>query len=237
MPDTATGGADGSEFGIDQLPLDLTLEPQWGREDFLVGPSNEEACRLVEAWPDWPARLLVLVGPPASGKTHLARIWSATSGAAVVSPAELSADRLPLLARQHAVIDGAPHGLDPTALFHLINMAAERGTGLMITTREPPSAWGLALPDLVSRLRRAVIVSLGEPDDALIRAVLVKLFLDRQLAVDTGLVDYAATRLERSFGAARRFVAALDRLSLASSRRPGRRLAARVLDLMDSRRD
>jgi chromosomal replication initiation ATPase DnaA len=237
MPDAGGEPAPASDLVVSQLPLDLTLEPQWGREDFLVGAPNEAAFRLIEGWSGWPSRLLVLAGPPGSGKTHLSHIWRSLSGAVAPAPESLSVEGVAGLAGHHVVIDGAGPDIDQPALFHLINQAQEAGKSLLVTVRAPPSDWEKLLPDLASRLRRALSAVIDQPDDALIRALLVKLLLDRQLMVDTGLVDYAAVRMERSFAAARRFVAALDRLSLSSSRRPGRRLAGEVLDWMATNPD
>jgi chromosomal replication initiation ATPase DnaA len=232
MPDDA-GDTDGT-FGdlIRQLPLDLTLEPQWGEEDFLVGPSNADAFAMIGRWPDWPGRVLLLRGPAGAGKTHLARIWCARSGATWRAASGLTAGDIPALAESGAAIDGIQPGFDETILFHLVNLAAERGSDLLLTAGDSLLDWRPTLPDLASRLRRSQLVTIFEPDDTLIRALLVKLFLDRQLRIDTALVDYSAVRLERSFEAVRRFVAIMDRMSLAMNRRPTTRLAARALDWM-----
>ena len=61
------------------------------------------------------------------------------------------------------------------------------------------------------------------------RAILVKLFADRQLQVDESLVGYLITHLERSFAAARAAVDTLDREALRRKRRLTRALAAEVL--------
>jgi chromosomal replication initiation ATPase DnaA len=232
MADRGAGDAAAARAGSGQLPLDLTLEPQWGEEDFLVGPSNAEAFALIERWPDWPGRVLVLRGPAGAGKTHLSRIWCARSGAIWRSAAGLAVADAPALAEQGAAIDGILPGIDETALFHLVNLAAERGRDLLLTAGDSLLDWRPALPDLASRLRRAPEATIGQADDALIRALLVKLFLDRQLRVDPALIDYAAMRLERSFEATRRFVAVLDRMSLAMNRRLTVRLAGEALERM-----
>jgi len=213
-----------------QLPLDLPVETRLGEEDFLVGGSNSEAYAMLDAWPEWPARVLTLAGPPASGKSHLAAIWAARTGARVAAAATLAADMVPALAAGAAVIEDIDGpALDEAALFHLLNLAQERGAFLLLTTARPPSALDLILPDLASRLRRAPLVSIAAPDDVLIRALLVKLFVDRQLLVDTALVEYLALRLERSFVAAQAAVARLDRETLARRRRLTRQAAAEIL--------
>jgi chromosomal replication initiation ATPase DnaA len=211
----------------EQLALALEHAARLGREDFLEGPSNSVALALIERWPDWPARAVVLVGPEGSGKTHLAAIWAAAARAQTVAAAALAAPDLPRLVSAGAVVveDLTPQGFDERALFHLLNLARQEGADLLITARSAPAGWPVALTDLASRLRALPVVSLAAPDDALLRAVIVKLCADRQLAVDEGLVRYLVTRIERSFAAARAAVIALDREALRQKRPITRALA------------
>lgn len=216
--------------GPRQLALDLAPAPGFDRENFLVSGSNEHAYAMVEAWPGWPDPVLLLIGPPGAGKSHLGAIWAAVAGARVLSAAALDETDLEALASTPLLVEDLDRaGPPPTRLFHLLNLARERGAGLVLTARSSPEAWGLALPDLVSRLRLAPRAEIGPPDDALMRAVLVKLLVDRQLVVDTRLVDYAALRLGRSLDAARLFIDTVDRRALSLKTRITRTLAAEVI--------
>ncbi len=211
---------------MNQLPLPFDHAPRYGLDDFMPSASNEAALMAVERWPGWPDRVLLLVGPEGAGKSHLARIWAARADADILSPLDLGGD-LDLLVRRNAVVEDAERaGIPEPALFHLLNLVRERGLSLLVTARSAPAGWSLATADLVSRLRLAPIVEIAPPDDALMRAVLVKLFADRQLAVDAALVDWLALRIERSLDSARRAVAALDRAGLDAGRRITRTLAA-----------
>jgi chromosomal replication initiation ATPase DnaA len=214
-----------------QLPLDLALEPRFGAEDFLVSESNAEAYTRIEAWPDWPGGMLALAGPPASGKSHLTAIWAERTGARVLSARSLEKAGLPALAAAGAVAveDGDLGVLPEAALFHLLNLLEEKSASLLISGTVSPAAWTVRTPDLASRLRKMPVVGIAAPDDALIRALFVKLFVDRQLVVDTALVEYLTVRIERSFTAVRATVDRLDRESLARGRRLTRPMAARIL--------
>ena len=213
-----------------QLALALPHAESFAREDFLTGAPNEAALAMIERWPDWPDRALALVGPEGAGKSHLAAIWAETAGARRVSARALGETNLiGALATGALVIEDAPARLDERALFHLLNLIREEEAYLLITARVAPARWSVALPDLASRLRAVPTVALSAPDDALLRAVLVKLFADRQLGVDSSLVSYLTTRIERSFAAARAAVETLDREALRMQRPVTRALAAELL--------
>ena len=219
--------------GPRQLSFDLPLDPRYGREDFLVGPANEAAYERVEAWPDWPHPVLVLVGPAGAGKSHLAAIWAERAHAWTVPAADIALDGVPHLASNGAlVVEDADRaaGRDEAALFHLLNGLAERGAPVVLTARRPVDGWGLATRDLLSRLRLAPAVAIDPPDEALIGAVLVKLFVDRQLVVDLAVVQALAPRIGRSIARARALVAELDREALSRGRRITRPMALAVLE-------
>lgn len=220
-----------------QLALDLPAPPRYGREDFLVTPSNSQAWEMFERWPEWPGRTLLLIGPPGSGKSHLGAIWARRAGARVIAAADLPRLDLPDIARSGAALleDADRPPLREREMFHLINLIAADGGFLAITATTWPDAWGVGLPDLLSRLRRAPAVAIEQPDEALMRAVLVKLFVDRQLIVETSVIEYLVLRMERSLDAARSIVAALDRAALERGRAITRPLAAAILgDVADT---
>jgi chromosomal replication initiation ATPase DnaA len=211
-----------------QLALALEHPESYAREDFLAGACNGAALKLIESWPDWPANAIALVGPEGSGKSHLASIWAARSGARIISGRSLNgADLMAALATAALVIEEAA-AADERALFHLFNLAREETAFLLFTTRTPPATWPVAIADLASRLRALPIVTLRPPDDAMLRGVIVKLAADRQLALDEGVVRYLCTRIERSFAAARAAIIALDGEALRQGRPVTRALAAEL---------
>jgi len=214
-----------------QLALALPHAESLSRDNFLEGPANAEALALVERWPDWPNRIMLLVGPEGSGKSHLAAIWAEQAGARSTSAHALTAPAVPgALATGALVIeDLKPAEFDERAMFHLMNLAREDEASVLITARMAPSAFEIELRDLRSRLRAVPMVSLLPPDDQLFRALIVKFCADRQLAVDETVVSYLATRIERSFAAARQAVELLDTEALRLGRPVTRALAAELL--------
>lgn len=214
-----------------QLPLDLPHDAALGREDYLVGKSNQAAFELLERWPDWPSPVIILAGPVGSGKTHLVEAFRDETGAEVIQARDLTeAGVSALVSAPACVVEDAHRGVNNTALFHLLNAARQAGKTVLITSRTWPASWKISLPDLLSRLRAATPVEVLEPDDDLLRRVLVKLFADRQIAVDIGVVDYLVVRMERSLEVALRAVDAIDKEALAGRVKITKPLAGRVLE-------
>ena len=228
--------------GPRQLAFDLPARAAYGRADFFASPANRLALATVENWQNWPGGRLLLTGPAGAGKTHLAHIWAAETGATVLRAADLAGEDVDGLIRAGDVaVDGvcalAGQAGGETALFHLLNLATQQGRRVLLTARAAPRDWGLRLPDLLSRVQAMPAARLEAPDDALLSAVLVKLFADRQLAVPEALIPYLVARMERSIAAARDLVATLDALSLASRKPVSRAMAAKLLDNPDEAAD
>ena len=214
-----------------QLAFALPHAESLTRDNFIEGPANTAGLALVDSWPDWPNRVMLLVGPEGSGKSHLAAIWAEQAGARSISAHALTAAAVPGALATGALVveDLKSQGLDERALFHLLNLAREDAAFVLITAREPPTALAIELRDLRSRLRAVPTVLLLPPDDQLFRALIVKFCADRQLTVDETVVSYLATRIERSYAAVRQAVELLDSEALRLGRPVTRALAADLL--------
>ena len=217
-----------------QLPFDLSHDPSVRREDLIESPANATAVAMIDAWPDWPSHLTVLAGPVGSGKTHIANAWISGAGGVVCKMNAISDFQQDL---QHCldqngnlVLEDAGTGqIDEVVLFHLINSVRQANAYCLITSRSWPLDWGIDLPDLLSRLRAAQVIELLEPDDQLLKQVMIKLFADRQLMVDEKVVDYCVLRMERSLESVAKLVAEIDTEALARKSPITRAIAGQVL--------
>lgn len=210
----------------EQLTFDLPVRPALGREAYFVSPTNSEALAAIDAWESWPNRRHLLLGPRGSGKTHLAHVWAALSGAKIFTAKDLTSDAVPDLTGPIALED-LDQGMDEAALFHLLNLALAEGRPLLLTSTTPPT---MTLPDLASRISAIPVARIAAPDDELLAAVLIKHFEDRQLVVNPKVIDYLIPRIERSFEAARTIAQALDQAALAKGRAVTVNVAAAVLE-------
>ncbi len=189
------------------LPLDWSAG---GSNDppLIAGSCNQDVLRFLAGHAAWPVRCAVLTGPPQSGRSLIGRIFARTTGGQLV--------------------DG-PASLSEEALFHAWNAAQASGRPLLIIADAPPANWGVALPDLRSRLAAVPVVRIGEPDDDYARDYITAHFAQRGVAVTPDVAAFIVTRMHRSHAMLAQVVAALDTASLASGRRVGKRLASEVL--------
>ena len=214
-----------------QLLLDLPHRPALGRDDFLVTGSNSAAVSLVDEWPLWPTHAAILVGPKGSGKSHLSNVWQQASLAKAILAADLKTDTVGSLMANKALVleDVSPGQFDQTALFHALNHARQQQGHVLLTSELEPKAWNVTLPDLASRLAALPLVNILPPDDALLRGVLVKLFADRQIAVDEALISFVLARMPRSLEAAQTLVAEVDRQALTAKSEITRHFVSKIM--------
>ncbi|WP_166417622.1 P-loop NTPase family protein [Cochlodiniinecator piscidefendens] len=223
----------------EQLIFDLPSKPALEREDFFVSDANAQAVAVLENWHSWPNRKMLLVGAAGSGKTHLAHVWAVEARAKIISATEICTQDIATISAQNLVVEntdeiaGQPEA--ETALFHLHNLLLANGHSLLLTGSGDIQTWSLGLPDLKSRLLGTAVVHLQEPDDALLMAVILKVFSDRQINVSPSMLPYVLRRIDRNFAAVHQMVDMLDKVALSEGRAVNRGLASDVLDKITSK--
>lgn len=217
-----------------QLPLGLIHAEGRSRDHLVISSANAAAVALIDRWPDWPSPAVVLAGPTGSGKSHIGAIWREMSGAIEADRQQITKTTASREPGYPIFIDDADGGaLDETGLFHAVNAIRAAGSHMLLTARRFPPAWGVGLPDLVSRLKAAATVEILEPDDILLSGVIAKLFADRQVEVEPHVVQYLVRRIERSLATAISVVDKLDSAALEQKTRITRALAAEVVSALD----
>ncbi len=216
---------------VRQFALPLALPASASRADLIEDASNAEALAWLDQPDRWPGRRLALFGPEGVGKTHMARAFAAAHRWRWLDGPALRGLQAP--AGDGAVVDDADAVPDEQTLLHLLNLAAERGEGLLLVGRDPPARWPVRLPDLASRLRAVTAIGIGHPGDALLGALLAKLFADRQLRVAPEVQAWLLARLPREAAALAEAVARLDRAALVAGLPVTRPLARAALEGWD----
>jgi chromosomal replication initiation ATPase DnaA len=210
-----------------QLRLSLKRPASHTRDEFVHGASNALALAAIDAWPRWAGGCLALVGPESAGKTHHARAWAENAGAVILE--RLTPD-LAAAAGRPVLLEDVDQGVDEEALFHLINMAAQKGAGLLLTARTLPATWPVRLPDLRSRVNALPVAEIEAPDDQVLTGVLKKFFRERNIRPNDDVYPYLLRRMERSIAGAHAIVERLDETDHPDIRPVSRVLARQILE-------
>ena len=209
---------------LQQMALPFDPAPRFEAADFIAAPSNAAARAWLARPAAWPLRRLALWGPAGCGKTHLLHVWATANGAEILRGGDLAADLLPDLPAGPRAIDEADRAPE-LALLRLLNTAAEAGQAVLLAARTPPGRWPISLPDLASRLRAITAAEIAPAEDDLLRLLLQRLLIDRQMAVAEPVQDLLLRRLPRTPAALRSVVARLDRAALERGGKVTRPLA------------
>lgn len=211
-----------------QIPLNFEISPDYKRSDFLVNKCNEKAVATIDKWPEWPFFAQVLYGPKGCGKSHLAHVFADHVASIYYKPIvvrivkadSITVRRAEVLHKESPflVVEDLTPKANNEALFHLFNLYQNEGGYILFTAERPPARMHFKLPDLQSRLNIIPAVAIGEPDDEMLSALIVKLFNDRQIMISQEILNYILQNIERSFSFAIKLVEEADFISLAKKR-------------------
>jgi len=202
-----------------QFILNLQHRPAFGRDDFFVAECNQEALSFIDLWPNWPGPLVWLCGPAGCGKSHLAAVWQERSGANQIDQSQIISGSISIPRNLCCFFIDLSGGIENERSFlSFYNAVAEQGGSILVTSLFPPATYKFLIPDLGSRLRAAPVIKITKADDELLEAVLIKLFVDRQLRVQPEVISYLIRRMDRSLSAACEIVELLDNTALAEQR-------------------
>lgn len=217
-----------NKVNIHQLPFEFAHRPYLSKSDFIKAPCNAEAFDMIEMWPQWPTFALCVYGPEHCGKTHLAHIFAETVAVKANYPyslprleaTDVNLDLPPkLFARSNClIVENLCENIDEEAMFHLFNLYRNEGGFILFTSTLPPARMNFKLPDLQSRLNMIPAIGIAEPDDDLLTALIIKLFMDRQITVSLDVVNYILVNMHRSFDYAHKLIAEIDNISLSYKR-------------------
>lgn len=214
-----------------QLSFNLNKNKIYEKNDFLVSESNKDAYTLINNWPNWMGRKIIIYGDSGTGKTHLSKIWQKKSKAKFLDLKKFKAvkfDKL-FLKKKNYIIENISDILDNTSskdkgylekhLLHLSNLVDEKKGYLVLTSSKPPKFWGINLPDLKSRILSFITAKIKKPNDELLSSVLVKLFIDKQILIDKKIIKFIVYRSERSLTNLQSIVNKIDKKSLMTKKK------------------
>jgi len=214
-----------------QLLFDLKKKKIYEKDDFLVSDSNKEAYKLINRWPNWSSRKIIIFGDIGTGKTHLSKIWQKKTSGVNLNLNKFKKIRFDnfFLKKKFFIIENISNFFDKIKkkdkehleknLLHFYNLIEEKKGYLVLTASNSPRFWKISLPDLKSRILSSIAVKIKKPNDELLSSVLVKLFLDKQILIDKEIIKFIVYRSERSFTNLQNIVNRIDKQSLITKKK------------------
>ncbi|MDA7572946.1 DnaA/Hda family protein [Candidatus Pelagibacter sp.] len=200
---------------LNQLLLDFDYEQNFRDDDFYVGKSNYYTFELINKWPKWEKNFLNISGEKFSGKTHLINIFLKKFNGIKIISSQLNDDNLKdIKPHQNIVLEDLSLDVNEKLIYSLFNIIDQDNKFLITTTTKPITEINFHLEDLRSRTKNCLLAKIGNPDDELMFALILKSLSDRQIILDKKLIDFIIKRIERSYGKIFEFIYKIDKISL-----------------------
>ena len=231
-------------FNMAQMALEFPHRPSLGREDFMVAKCNHEAVSTIDMWPNWPFFAICIYGPSGCGKTHLANVFAQMVALQTSHPYRIPFIKASQIDKNMAhnlfetnpqiVVENLHELQNQEALFHLYNTYRDLGGNILFTSDKAPARINFSLADLRSRMNIVPSLEIKAPDDELLIALIVKLFMDRQITPSQELLNFLLKNIHRSFSYVRKLVEEIDNISLAKKRAISINIAKEAIATLDS---
>ena len=200
---------------LEQKLLNFEISESFDENDYYVSKSNYFAKNLIQSWPNWEKKIVNLTGEKYSGKTHLSIIFKLKSDALYLNGKQVNDQTLKKIKlSDNIIIEDLDENFDDKLLYSIFNLVEQDNKYLLISSNKPIDTMKFSLPDLVSRLKNCIIAKIQQPDDELIYAIILKSFSDRQIKLDSKIIDYIIKRIARSYSKMHEFIYKIDELSL-----------------------
>ena len=200
-----------NEFTYQQT-LPLKLLPSYGRHDFIIGESNIEAVKWVDNFSKSKVNGLVIIGPVASGKSHL--ISTLKNKYKILEAEEINEEKINILELKDLIIENIEKIKNHNFFLHVINVVKEKNYKVLLTSRLPIEKLDIKLEDLKSRLLAYSHSKILLPTDDVLRGIITKISRDKGLLLSDNVINYILSHVERSYSIINIFINELDQLSL-----------------------
>ena len=200
-----------NEFTYQQT-LPLKLLPSYGRHDFIIGESNIEAVKWVDNFSKSKVNGLVIIGPVASGKSHL--ISTLKNKYKILEAEDINKEKINILELKDLIIENIEKIENHYFFLHVINIVKEKKFKVLLTSRVPIKDLDIRLEDLKSRLLAYSHSKILLPTDDVLRGIIIKISKDKGLLLSDNVINYILSHLERSYSIINSFINELDQLSL-----------------------
>jgi len=200
---------------LNQLLLDFDYKQNFRDDDFYVGKSNFYTFELINKWPKWEKNFLNICGEKYSGKTHLVNIFLKKFNGVIIKSSSLNDENLKKIKSfQNIILEDLNINVDEKLIYTLFNIIDQDNKFLVITSIKPITEINFQLEDLRSRTKNCLLAKIGNPDDELMFALILKNLSDRQIKLDKKLIDFIIKRIDRSYGKIFNFIYKIDEISL-----------------------
>ena len=204
---------------MSQLIFKFPFKTNYFEEDFYVSDNNFAAYKLIESWPKWPSKFINIFGPSGCGKTHLANIFNKKINSFFIKALEINNSTLSeIKAKECLIIDDFKNNVEEKLLYSILSQSHLSNQYIIINSSEPIQSFEIKLNDLKSRFSSFVNIGINLPTDELIKVIISKNFSDKQVKMESKLLDYIIKNIDRSYEAVFDLIDKLDDFSLSAGR-------------------